>query len=155
MRNILYLLTIVFVCISCSKEETTQQYTTAIRNISDKPLKILVLGNGEGKNTPVYDTLVNATLNPGEITFKNNYKFASFQGMHNGNYFIDIYYTKIVFLDNYKGYICDINTNNNDLCFQDKISLINAKSAQAFNFENGVYYYDITQKNYENAHVLP
>lgn len=153
MKQVFYTLTVLG-CVSCSIEEPTQRYSTAIRNTSDKPFHILVLGNGEGRNTPVYDTLVNTTLNVGQVTFENSYRFPSFQGMHNGNYFIDIYYTKITFLDTNKGYICDTDSTNNNLCFQNKVSLLNARSAKDFTHENGVYYYDITQQDYENAHEL-
>lgn len=154
MKNKLYILILMVACVSCTTEEPTQQYTTAIRNTSDKPLKILILGNGENRNTPVYDTLVNTTLNAGDVVLKSSYKTPSFAGFHNGIYSIDIYYTKISFLDNNKGYICEKDSLNN-LCFQNKVSLTEAYYEHDFTFENGIYYYDITQKDYENAHVLP
>src|SRR5690606_5898355 len=135
-------------------EERSYSYTTAIRNTSDKPFHILILGNGENRNTPVYDTLVNTTLNSGEIAFKNSYISPSFSGMHNGTYSIDIYYSKIVFTDTHKGYICEKDSLNN-FCFQNKVSLTEAYYEKDFTFENGVYYYDITQDDYENAHILP
>jgi len=153
MKNIFIGFALLFLA-SCSTEEGTRTYTTAIRNTSDKPVHILVLGNGENRNTLVYDTLVNTTLKSGEITFKNTYKFPSFHGMHNGTYFIDIYYTKIKFIENNKGYICKLEEDT-ELCTSNKNGLPNARSTNDFTLENGVYYYDITQTDYENAHVLP
>jgi len=139
----------------CNVEEPTRTYTTAIRNTSNKPLHILVLGNGENRNTPVYDTLVNVTLNTGDVVFKNSYKTPSFSGFHNGTYSIDIYKTTITYLNTNKGYICEKGNTNNSLCFVNKVSLPNAYYENDFTLENGVYYYDITQADYENAHELP
>lgn len=155
MKKILLAFVGMSLVFSCSTEEKQDSYTTAIRNTSNKSLHILILGNEENRNTPVHDTLVNIILNPGEITFKNTYVTSGFSGFHNGTYSIDIYYSKISFLNNNKGYICDENSTSNVLCFQNKISLNKAYYKQDFNLENEVYYYDITQEDYENAHVLP
>ncbi len=92
LKNLLLILSIL-ICVSCTTEEPTRQYTTAIRNTSDKTLHILVLGDTIGRNTPAYDTLVNITLNTGEIAFKKNYQFPMFNGVN-----ATIYYTKISFL---------------------------------------------------------
>ena len=148
MKKLLSILSIL-IFISCSVEEPTQHYTTAIRNTSNKPLHILVLGDSIGRNTPVYDTLVNTTINSDEIAFRRSYRFPVFQGMR-----ADMYYVKVTFLDNQKGYICEKDSVNN-LCFQDKVALTEIYYEKDFTFENGIYYYDITQEDYENAHVLP
>ena len=149
LNLILLLITAIFLLYSCNTEEPTQQYTTAIRNTSNKPLHILILGDSIGRNTPVYDTLVNTTLNSNEIAFKKSYRSSGFNGMK-----VIMYYVKVTFLDNNKGYICEKDSVNN-LCFENKVSLTEVYYEKDFTFENGVYYYDITQEDYENAHVLP
>lgn len=147
MKNVLLTLPVLF-CVSCTTEEPTQQYTTAIRNTSNKPLHILILGDSIGRNTPVYDTLVNTTLNSNEIAFKKSYRSSGFNGMK-----VIMYYVKVTFLDNNKGYICEKDSVNN-LCFENKVSLTEVYYEKDFTFDNGVYYYDITQQDYENAHEL-
>src|SRR5690606_7607993 len=127
-----------------------QRYTVAIRNTSNKPLHLLILGDSIGRNTPVYDTLANTTLNEGEVALKKSYMFSGFNGMETR-----IYYTKITFVDNGKGYICDVDNSDSNLCFQNKVSLNDAYYEKDFTLENGVHYYDITQEDYENAHELP
>lgn len=145
----LLLIAAIFLMYGCNSEEPTQHYTTAIRNTSNKPLHILVLGDSIGRNTPVYDTLVNTTLNSNEIVLKKSYRFSGFNEMN-----AILYYVKVSFLDNNKGYICEKDSVNN-LCFQNKVALTEIYYEKDFTFENGIYYYDITQEDYENAHVLP
>lgn len=148
LNLILLLITAIFLLYSCNTEEPTQQYTTAIRNTSNKPLNILILGDSIGRNTPVYDTLVNTTLNSNEIAFKKSYRSSGFNGMK-----VIMYYVKVTFLDNNKGYICEKDSLNN-LCFKNKVALTEIYYEKDFTHENGVYYYDITQEDYENAHEL-
>ncbi len=155
MKHFLLFAITVLLFVSCSVEEPTRKYTTAIRNASDNPFYILVVSVSGQNNQPTYDTIVNTILNKGEVTLKgetnNN---PSLSRLSEGRYFSDIYYTKIVFLDNNKGYICGIDEVN-DFCFQNKVSIANATSERDFTFEKDTYYYDITQEDYENAHVLP
>lgn len=150
MKNLLIIFSLLFIYTSCSTEEPTLKYTTAIRNTSNKSLHLLVLGDTIGRNTPVYDTLSNTILNPGQITFKRNYLLSHFGGFGK----VTCYYAKITFLNNNKGYICEKDSISN-LCFTDKVSLTDVYYEKDFTFENGIYYYDITQEDYENAHELP
>lgn len=148
MKNLFVGFVLLFL-VNCSTEEGTRTYTTAIRNTSDKPVHILILGDDKGRNTPVYDTLVNTVLQKNE-TFNKTYKHLAYNGLN-----AIIYYTKITFLDTSKGYICEKNNTTNNLCFVNKVSLTDAYFEYDFTLENGVHYYDITQTDYENAHVLP
>ena len=135
--------------ISCSVEEPTKQYTTAIRNTGNQTLHVLILGDTIGRNYPVYDTLVNTTLSTGE-SFKRTYRNVAFSG-----FFAVINYSKFTFIGTNKGYICDDVNNNDSLCFTNKKNLSKEYNRDNFTLENGIYYYDITQEDYENAHELP
>jgi len=149
MKNVLYVLTIVLACVSCNTEREYHPYTTAIRNTSDKPFYMLVLG--ERMNRDV-DTLVNTIVKPNEIIFKNSYADWFFLGMRNNKHAIN--YMKLEF-DNGKGYICDRSIPPLETCFQSKRSFTTITGKEYYTFENDVYYYDITQEDYENAHELP
>lgn len=150
MKNLFVGFVLLFL-VNCSTEEGTRTYTTAIRNTSDKPVHILILGDEKNSSLPVFDTLVNTVVNSNNIILKKTYVSPYFAGFGK----ITNYYTKITFLDTSKGYICEKNNTTNNLCFVNKVSLTDAYYEQDFTFENGVYYYDITQTDYENAHVLP
>jgi len=127
--------------VSCIVDnEPTYPYTTAIRNVSDRPFHILILGDSLNSNVPVYDTLVNTIVNPNTYTFKKNYRETNFSGMVNkGNaprpsYRYEFYYMKIVFLENGKGYICEkdsVNINA-EFCFQYKVSLVDLYRQEDF-----------------------
>jgi|SRR5690606_15073805 len=148
MKDILYLLSIVFVVMGCSTEEEYHSYTTAIRNTSDKPFHILVLGARQNQQV---DTLINQIVKPTEIIFKNSYSEPSFRGLDNEHF---IYYLKLEF-DNGKGYICDESPFPLGTCFQSKRSFTTSTGKEDYAFENGIYYYDITHEDYDNAHKLP
>jgi len=150
MKNIFLLIIVASLLYNCNVEEKSHYYTTAIRNTSDEPFHILVLGDTLNRNQPVYDTLINTTLQAGQSTKKHNYSFSSFMGL-NPKYYI--YYAKIKF-ENDRGYICDNDPFNMSLCFLSKSSFIVSMQESDFTFENGIYYYDITQGDYENAHNL-
>jgi len=146
--NLFFLLITVISFGSCSTEEEYHSYTTAIRNTSNEPFLLLVLGNDKYQDT---DTLINTIVKPAEIIFKNSYRAPSFGGLDNEHF---IYYMKLEF-ENGKGYICDEASSPLETCFQSKRSFTTSTTPEDFTHENGVYYYDITQEDYENAHVLP
>src|SRR5690606_39303920 len=79
MKNLVLVFSLLFL-VSCSVEEPMREYTTAIRNTSNQPLHVLILGDTIGRNHPVYDTLVNTTLNTGE-SYNRKYKHESFSGL--------------------------------------------------------------------------
>ena|SRR5690606_6523241 len=148
MKNLVLVFSLLFL-VSCSVEEPMREYTTAIRNTSNQPLHVLILGDTIGRNHPVYDTLVNTTLNTGE-SYNRKYKHESFSGFG-----AVINYSEYLFIGTNKGYICDDVNNNDSLCFTNKKNLSMEYNVDNFTLENGVYYYDITQEDYENAYELP
>gem|GEM_PF-1050658 len=158
MRVTIYLLLISMLLVSCSNDDKRHRYTTAIRNVSNQPFRILILGIEENPDIIVYDTLLNTIVSPNTHAFIRMYKAPNFVGIKDFgvNKNNNLYYIKIVFVENGKGYICEKdNTDTNVLfCFQNKRSPIEANQEKDFNFKMGIYYYDITQEDYENAHEL-
>jgi len=156
MRITICLLSIIYILlVSCSDDDNRRRYTTAIRNVSGQPFRILILGTERNSDIVVYDTLFDTTVNPNTRAFIRAYKAPNFVGMK--DYYSNLHYTKIVFVENGKGYICEKdNTDINALfCFQNKPSPIEANQEKDFNFKTDIYYYDITQEDYQNAHELP
>jgi len=168
MKKLVLLFSVAGLLLGCSVDnEPAYSYTTAIRNVSDHPFHILVLGSG-AYNTPLYDTLINEIVNPNTYIFKKSYMDTHFSGMVNTvddglsstpyTYRYEFRYMKIVFIENGKGYICQKNSTdiNSELCFQYKASLVGMYSTGDFFLEeDGIYYYDITPYEYEKAHELP
>lgn len=144
MKKLLILFCTV-VLTACSTEEKEYKQESAFRNTSDYPVHLLVIGNIENLNKN--DTLINAVLAKGESSVVFSYYNKSFIG------FIHFNYIRIQFLNNNKGYICSFDENKN-LCFTKRISPLLATSSE-FVLESGIYHYEITQEDYENAHVLP
>ena len=148
MKNLVLLIVLSLCFISCSTEEKIYLQQTSFRNTSQSPLHIII--TGDLKNSNRNDTIINQTLQMGESTDLLTYYDNGFIGFN-----FDFKYMKIEFINNNRGYVCSDNITENQ-CFINKYSPISdSSSTLGFTLENGIYYYDITQEDYENAHELP
>lgn len=148
------LLIFIFLIIlsSCSEEEPTTYYSSfRIKNSTAHTFKLTI------DNSTTANVYFDKELVANEST--NYFEFAK----HNGEYWGFISFgdqMKIVFLDNNKGYFCNGSSEGLTYCFSSKSSPIGIYNPNDFIFEkkegNIEYYtYEITQEDYENAHVLP
>ncbi|MCP1994616.1 hypothetical protein [Flavobacterium sp. HSC-61S13] len=148
MKNSFIFILTAMLFLGCSEEEKLYQQQISFRNTSVAPLSIII--TGDLSNSDRNDTLINVILRPTESTMPLSYVNNSFIGSP-----FDLKYMKIKFTTTDRGYICSDNSIDN-LCFTNKRSPIGSStSADDFELENGVYYYDITNDDYEKAYLLP
>lgn len=150
---------LIFVCLiafsSCIKEDEAYTYYKYVRikNTSSKSFKIVIEDNDTGYK------YIDSELLPNEST--NYYQQSSLSNSFNGFSFFIGCNLEIIFNDNNKGYICGDYPDNSGLCFNTKGSPFNNPNENEFVLDkqerdNVKYYtYEITQEDYENAHILP
>ena len=144
MKSILIIFSALFFC-SCSIEEKQYSRQKCIKNISTHSLELTILGYS------LNDTVTHQVLNPEESTIE----YTQVGSINEIMGFGDIGSKIIIrFLDNNKGYICDSEHTGN-LCFISKGSPFDTRNPEDYNIQNNLYTYNITQEDYENAHVLP
>lgn len=150
-KKILILICLVTLS-SCSEEEQTTYYSSfRIKNSTTHTFK-LTINNSTTNNVYFDDELTdNASTNYFEFAKKND-EYWGFNSLGDQ--------MKIVFLDNNKGYFCNGSSEDVTYCFFSKSSPIGVYNPNDFVFdkkEGNIEYYtfEITQEDYENAHVLP
>ncbi len=148
IKKLIYLVCFSFF-LSCNVEEKQYWYEVNFKNTSNMPFHLLVLGDTSNSAIPANDTLINVVLNKGETSPSFSYYSSFFVGFK-----YHLTYVKIQFINENKGYICTKSTPSSDLCFTTKFSPIYAPSV-TFKGNDKTYSYEITQEDYENAHVLP
>lgn len=147
--NLIFLLITVIAFSSCNVEQDQYLYKVNFKNTSNTPFHLLVLGDTLNRSEPANDTLINVLLNKGEISPYFSYKSHFFEGFK-----YELTYVKVQFTNENKGYVCTKSTLSSDLCFMTKSSPIYS-TGEVFIGNDKVYSYEITQEDYENAHVLP
>ncbi len=154
MKNILILFSLLFIYTSCIKEDEPITYYHFIRlkNVSNKVFKIVI------EDTETNHKYLDRELQPNESTdyYQHYLSSDTFLGFAP---FGDRIYLR--FIDNNKGYICGDYPDNSGFCFTSKNSPIRNPNESDFildkkeNNNTKYYTYEITQQDYENAHVLP
>lgn len=148
------LLFCLFSLFSCVEENEPKTYYHFIRlkNASNNVFKIVI------EDTETNHKYLDRELQPNEITdyYQHYLSHDTFLGFAPFGNSINIRFT-----DNNKGYICGDYPDNSGLCFTTKGSPIRNPNESDFildaqEHDNIKYYtYEITQEDYENAHVLP
>ena len=148
--NLIFLLITVIAFSSCNVEEENYSYRVNFKNTSDKPFYLLVLGDTLNHSIPNNDTLINSILDPGESSKYFSYSSRFFKGFK-----YELTYIKIKYLNENKGYICVKQDQlPNNLCFTTKNSPLYTIKEDFSSNDQRDFSYDITQEDYENAHVL-
>ncbi len=154
MKKIIALLSFLLL-ISCIKEEESYTYYKYVRikNTSDKVFKIII------EDIESSHRYLDRELKPNEST--EYYQQSSLSNDFSGfSYFIGST-LKIIFNVNSKGYICGDYPDNSGLCFITKGAPFGNANENEFVLEEKIsdnvkyYTYNISQEDYENAHVLP
>ncbi len=148
IKKLIYLVCFSFF-LSCNVEEKQYWYEVNFKNTSNMPFHLLVLGDTLNRSESANDTLINAVLNKGETSPSFSYYSHSFKGFKD-----QLTYIRIEFINENRGYICS-KSMFGDLCFITKINPIYDPAGKAYKGNDKTYSYEITQEDYENAHVLP
>ena len=146
MKKLISLLTLCVFILACSTEEKVTLQKVAFRNTSNQSLRLFVLVNQI--NISHQDTLISTILEPNA-----NSEIFSYYSNYPKGFDQDLSSIQIIFNNN-KGYKCSVfTTEATNYCFSSKASPLD-KNSVIYNYENGIYFFDITQEDYENAHVL-
>jgi len=144
----------LFSLLGCVEENEPVAYYNFIRfkNTSDKILDITF------EDTTINHIYFTERLNSNEST--NYYQHYSLESDYFNGF--GALGDKIIvkFINENLGYICGDYSNNSGLCFTTKGSPIRNPNESDFILDNqeytsSYYTYEITQEDYENAHVLP
>lgn len=141
MKNIIFLIFTSCLFISCTDVEYDEIYTISFKNTSEHTLQIDI-SYFEQMSSPI-------TLQPGESTEDYGHPIINDEFLG--------FFTKdqiIIKFENQKGYLCTKNGTSN-LCFVNKESPFSEIGIGAYiKIDENHYIYEITQEDYENAHVL-
>ncbi len=154
MKKIIASLSLLLL-ISCIKEEESYTYYKYVRikNTSDKVFKIVI------EDLESSHSYMDIELKPNEST--EYYQQSSLSNDFSGFSFFTGSKLKITFNTNSKGYICGDHPDNSGLCFITKGAPFGNPNENDFVIDKKVsdnvkyYTYNISQEDYENAHMLP
>src|SRR5690606_641981 len=142
--NLVILLIIAISFSSCSTEENVYTIKKRIKNTSNQSLELLLIGYSN-------DTIVNQILLPQSSTPEFSYTSNINDIMGWGDVASKL---NVRFLNNNTGYECNVE-NTGNMCFTTKGSPFDSRNPQDYILDDNIYTYEITQEDYENAHVLP